>query len=68
MKRLTELSRKLAAWVESLRGSEEGQTLIEYIMVLVVVALAIVIFYVNSNIATTINTALININAKLNLP
>jgi Flp pilus assembly pilin Flp len=48
--------------------SEKGQTLIEYILVIVAITLAIFIAYSAVKFNNTIETTLENLNLKLNAP
>lgn len=49
---------KLMSMMKNMMKDEKGQTLIEYILVLVIVVLAIVAIYLVSGIADNIDTAL----------
>ncbi len=67
MKRLTEFYDWLGAKLAYLKN-EKGQTLIEYILIIVVVALAIIFIYEAIDLKNTICETLINLDTKLNKP
>jgi Flp pilus assembly pilin Flp len=67
MKRLTEFYDWLGAKLAYLKN-EKGQTLIEYILIIVVVALAIIFVYESIQLNDTICNTLLNLNLKLNAP
>ncbi|MBI5598326.1 MAG: hypothetical protein HY890_01150 [Deltaproteobacteria bacterium] len=61
---LRELFAKLALTLDRGRD-EEGQTLIEYVLVLVVVVLALLLIYKNSNLEDSISNALSKISSQI---
>ena len=65
METLTRLYQKAAAWLDSARGSEEGQTFIEYVLVIVVIVLALFLAYQNSTVTGAISNALADISSKI---
>jgi Flp pilus assembly pilin Flp len=67
MERLRDVYGRLGAKLAYLKY-EKGQTLIEYILVIVVVALAIIFIYESIGLNNTICDTLINLNQKINKP
>jgi Flp pilus assembly pilin Flp len=67
MERLRDIYGRLWAMLAYLKY-EKGQTLIEYILVIVVVALAIIFIYESIGLNDTICNTLLNLNTKLNAP
>ena len=65
METLTKLYRKA---VDLVRGSEEGQTFIEYVLVIVVIVLALFAAYQTSTIDCKIQNALSDISSKIANP
>ena len=62
MERLIKVYQKA---VDSVRGSEEGQTFIEYVLVIVVIVLALLLIYQNSQVDSSISKALSDIVSKI---
>ncbi len=67
MERLRDVYGRFRAKLAYLKN-EKGQTLIEYILVIVVVALAIIFIYESIGLNETICETLINLNQKINKP
>ena len=65
MERLIKVCQKIAAWLDSVRGNEEGQTFIEYVLVIVVIVLALLLIYQNSQVDSSISKALSDIVSKI---
>jgi len=65
METLTKLYQKAAAWLDSVRGNEEGQTFIEYVLVIVVIVLALFAVYQASTVDSAISKALSDIASKI---
>ena len=65
METLTKLYQKAAAWLDSVRGSEEGQTFIEYVLVIVVIVLVLFAIYQGSQVDEQISKALSNVASKI---
>jgi len=65
METLTKLYQKVAAWLDSVRGSEEGQTFIEYVLVIVVIVLVLFAIYQASTVDSSISDALSDIADKI---
>ena len=62
MERLIKVYQKA---VDSVRGNEEGQTFIEYVLVIVVIVLALLLIYQNSQVDSSISKALSDIVSKI---
>jgi len=65
MARLIKVCQKIAAWLDSVRGNEEGQTFIEYVLVIVVIVLALLAVYQLSTVESSISDTLSDIVDKI---
>jgi Flp pilus assembly pilin Flp len=67
MKAIREIYQRLGLRLAAFYN-EKGQTLIEYILVIVVITLTILIAYSSVKFNNTIESSLSNLNLKLNAP